>query len=159
MGALAVIPAVLFLLVVTNDLHQLTFVFSSGVPGKPDNYSYSHGLVYFCCLGWMVICMFFSLILLLKKSRVPSSRKKRLTPFVIGCATVLYGILYLLGLPAVRWWFGDMNVMFCLLYAVIYESCIRCRMIQSNTCYVELFEATTLAACIADINGNIVICS
>lgn len=99
----------------------------------------------------------FSLILLLKKSRVPSGRKKRLTPFVIGCATVLYGILYLLGLPAVRWWFGDMNVMFCLLYAVIYESCIRCRMIQSNTGYVELFEATTLAACIADINGNIVI--
>ena len=156
-GALAIIPAVLFLLVITNDLHQQAFAFSSGVPGEPDNYSYSHGPVYFCCLGWMVICMFFSLILLLKKSRVPCSKKKRLAPFVIGCATVLYGILYLLGLPAVRWWFGDMNVMLCLLYAAIYESCIRCRMIQSNTGYVELFKATTLAACIADRNGNIVI--
>jgi len=51
----------------------------------------------------------------------------------------------------------DMNVMFCLLYAAIYESCIHCRMIQSNTGYVELFEATTLAACIADRNGNIVL--
>ena len=50
-----------------------------------------------------------------------------------------------------------MNVMFCLLYAAIYESCIHCRMIQSNTGYVELFEATTLAACIADRNGNIVL--
>ena len=156
-GALAIIPATLFLLVITNDLHQQMFAFSSGVPGEPDNYSYSHGPVYFCCLGWMVICMFFSLILLLKKSRVPSSPKKKLTPFVIGCATVLYGILYMSGLPAVRWLLGDMNVMFCLLYAAIYESCIRCRMIQSNTGYVELFEATTLAACIADRNGNIVI--
>ena len=156
-GALAVIPAVLFLLVITNDLHQQAFAFSSGVPGGPDNYSYSHGPVYFCCLGWMVICMLFSLILLLKKSRVPSSPKKKLAPFVIGCATVLYGILYLSGLPAVRWWFGDMNVMFCLLYAAIYESCIRCRMIQSNTGYVELFEATTLAACVADRNGEIVL--
>ena len=155
-GALAIIPAVLFLLVITNDLHQQAFTFSSGVPGEPDNYGYSHGPVYFCCLGWMVACMFFSLILLLKKSRIPSSKKKKLTPFVIGCATVLYGILYLSGLPAVRWWLGDMNVMFCLLYAAIYESCIRCRMIQSNTGYVELFEATTLAACIADRNGNIV---
>ena len=153
-GALAIIPAVLFLLVITNDLHQQMFAFSSGVPGEPDNYSY--GPVYFCYLGWTVTCMFFSLILLLKKSRVPCSKKKRLAPFVIGCATVLYGILYLLGLPAVRWWFGDMNVMFCLLYAAIYESCIRCRMIQSNTGYVELFEATTLAACIADRTGNIV---
>lgn len=156
-GALAIIPVVLFLLVITNDLHQQMFAFSSGVPGEPDNYSYSHGPVYFCCLGWMVTCMFFSLILLLKKCRVPYSKKKRLAPFVIGCATVLYGILYLLGLPAVRWWFGDMNVMFCLLYAAICESCIRCRMIQSNTSYLELFEATTLAACIADRNGNIVL--
>lgn len=153
-GALAVVPAVLFLLVITNDLHQQMFAFSSGVP---DNYDYSHGIFYFCSLGWMVACMIFSLVLLLKKSRVPCSKKKRLAPFVIGCATVLYGILYLLGLPAVRWWFGDMNVMFCLLYAAIYESCIRCRMIQSNTGYVELFEATTLAACIADRTGNIVL--
>lgn len=84
-------------------------------------------------------------------------QKKKIIPFVIGCATVIYGILYLSGLPAVRRWFGDMNVMFCLLYAAIYESCIRCRMIQSNTGYVELFEATTLAACIADRNGNIVL--
>ena len=156
-GALAIIPAVLFLLVITNDLHQQMFAFSSGVPGEPDNYSYSYGPVYFCYLGWTVTCMFFSLILLLKKSRVPCSKKKRLAPFVIGCATVLYGILYLLGLPAVRRWFGDMNVMFCLLYAAIYESCIRCRMIPSNTGYVELFEATTLAACIADRSGNIVL--
>lgn len=156
-GALAIIPSMLFLLVITNDLHQQMFAFSSGVPGEPDNSSYTHGPVYFCCLGWMVICLFFSLILLLKKSRVPCVKKKKIIPFVIGCATVIYGILYLLGLPAVRWWFGDMNVMFCLLYAAIYESCIRCRMIQSNTGYVELFEATTLAACIADRNGNIVL--
>ena len=156
-GALAIIPAVLFLLVITNDLHQQMFAFSSGVPGEPDNYSYSYGPVYFCYLSWTVTCMFFSLILLLKKSRIPGSKKKRLAPFVIGCATVLYGILYLSGLPAVRWWFGDMNVMFCLLFAAIYESCIRCRMIQSNTGYVELFEATTLAACIADSSGNIVL--
>ena len=153
-GALAIIPAVLFLLVITNDLHQQMFAFNSGVP---DNNGYSHGIFYFCSMGWMVACMIFSLVLLLKKSRVPCSKEKRIAPFVIGCATVLYGILYLLGLPAVRWWFGDMNVMFCLLYAAIYESCIRCRMIQSNTGYVELFEATTLAACIADRAGNIVL--
>ena len=154
-GALAIIPAVLFLLVITNDLHQQMFAFSSGVPGEPDNYSYSYGPVYFCYLGWTVTCMFFSLILLLKKSRVPCSKKKRLAPFVIGCATVLYGILYLSGLPAVRWWLGDMNVTFCLLYAAIYESCIRCRMIQSNTGYVELFEATTLARTAAETSFSV----
>ena len=156
-GTLALIPATLFLLVITNDLHQQVFAFRSGVPGRPDNYSYSHRILYFVCLGWMVACVIFSLIRLLKKSRVPGGGKKKLAPFVVSCVMILYGLLYLSGLPAVRWWFGDMNVMFCLLYAVIYESCIRCRMIQSNTGYVELFEATTLAACIADCNENIVL--
>lgn len=155
--ALAAIPAILFSLVITNDLHQQMFAFNSGIPGRPDNYSYHHRYLYFICLGWMVGCMIFSLIRLLKKSRIKNGGKKTLMPFIIGCITILYGILYLTGLSAVRWWFGDMNVMFCLLYAAIYEGCIRCRMIQSNTGYVELFEAATLAAVIMDRSGNAVI--
>lgn len=156
-GMLSIIPAVLFLLVITNDLHQQVFAFKSGVPGLPVSGTYSYRPLYFICLGWMVVCMAFSLVCLFRKSRIPSGEGKRIMPFVLGCAMLLYGILYLSGIPAVRWWFGDMNVMFCLLYAAIYESCIRCRMIPSNTGYVELFEATTLAACIADRSGRIVL--
>ena len=154
---LSIVPAVLFLLVITNDLHQQVFAFKSGVPGLPVSGTYSYRPLYFICLGWMVGCMAFSLVCLFRKIRIPSGERKRITPFVLGCATLLYGILYRSGIPAVRWWFGDMNVMFCLLYAAIYESCIRCRMIPSNTGYVELFEATTLAACIADRSGRIVL--
>ena len=156
-GMLSIIPAALFLLVITNDLHQQVFAFKSGVPGLPVSGTYSYRPLYFICLGWMVVCMAFSLACLFRKSRIPSGEGKRITPFVLGCAMLLYGILYLSGIPAVRWWFGDMNVMFCLLYAAIYESCIRCRMIPSNTGYVELFEASTLAACIADRSGRIVL--
>lgn len=156
-GMLSIIPAVLFLLVITNDLHQQVFAFKSGVPGLPVSDTYSYRPLYFICLGWMVVCMAFSLVCLFRKSRIPSGEGKRITPFVLGCAMLLYSILYLSGIPAVRWWFGDMNVMFCLLYAAIYESCIRCRMIPSNTGYVELFEASTLAACIADRSGRIVL--
>ena len=154
---LAIVPAVLFLFVITNDLHQQVFAFQGGLAGKPDSGAFTHRPLYFACLGWMVACMSFSLVRLFQKSRVPGSGRKRLLPFLFGCAAVLYGLLYLSGLPAVRWWLGDMNVTFCLLYAAIYESCIRCRLIQSNTGYVELFEATTLAACIADQNGRIVL--
>ena len=156
-GMLSIIPAALFLLVITNDLHQQVFAFKSGVPGLPVSGTYSYRPLYFICLGWMVVCMAFSLVCLFRKSRIPNGEGKRITPFVLGCAMLLYSILYLSGIPAVRWWFGDMNVMFCLLYAAIYESCIRCRMIPSNTGYVELFEATTLAACIADRSGRIVL--
>ena len=156
-GMLSIIPAALFLLVITNDLHQQVFAFKSGVPGLPVSGTYSYRPLYFICLGWMVVCMAFSLVCLFRKSRIPSGEGKRITPFVLGCAMLLYSILYLSGIPAVRWWFGDMNVMFCLLYAAIYESCIRCRMIPSNTGYVELFEASPLAAWSADRSGRIVL--
>ena len=153
-ATLVIFPTVLFLFVITNDLHQQVFAFQGGVL---DSGVYTHRSLYFACLGWMVACMSFSLVRFFQKSRMPGGGRKRLLPFVLGCAMVLYGLLYLSGLPAVRWWLGDMNVMFCLLYAAIYESCIQCRLIQSNTGYVALFEATTLAACIADQNGQIVL--
>lgn len=152
---LSLIPAALFLAVITNDLHQQVFVFESGIPGVPDNKVFFHRPVYFVILVWVVGCVCFSIVQLLKKTRLPSIGKRRMMPFVLSCVMLLYGVLYLLGFQVVRDVFGDMNVMFCLFYAAIYESCIHCRMIQSNTGYVELYEATTLASCIADQNGHI----
>ena len=154
---LSLIPAALFLAVITNDLHQQVFVFESGIPGVPDNKVFFHRPVYFVILVWVVGCVCFSIVQLLKKTRLPSIGKRRMMPFVLSCVMLLYGVLYLLGFQVVRDVFGDMNVMFCLFYAAIYESCIYCRMIQSNTGYVELYEATTLASCIADQNGHILL--
>ena len=48
---LAVIPAVLFALVLTNDFHQLVFAFDSGIPGRPDNDSFAHRPLYFVCFA------------------------------------------------------------------------------------------------------------
>ena len=154
---LSLIPAALFLAVITNDLHQQVFVFESGIPGVPDNKVFFHRPVYFVILVWVVGCVCFSIVQLLKKTRLPSIGKRRMMPFVLSCVMLLYGVLYLLGFQVVRDVFGDMNVMFCLFYAAIYESCIHCRMIQSNTGYVELYEATTLASCIADQNDHILL--
>lgn len=154
---LSLIPAALFLAVITNDLHQQVFVFESGIPGVPDNKVVFHRPVYFVILVWIVGCVCFSIVQLLKKNRLPSIGKRRMMPFVLSCVMLLYGVLYLLGFQVVRDVFGDMNVMFCLFYVAIYESCIHCRMIQSNTGYVELYEATTLASCIADQNGHILL--
>lgn len=91
---LAIIPAVLFLLVITNDLHQWAFAFKDGVPGRPVSSAFTHRLLYFVCLVWMVACITFSLVRLFRKSRIPGGAQKRLTPFVLGCVTLLYGLLY-----------------------------------------------------------------
>ena len=124
--------------------------------GRPDNYGYSHGPFYFSAwAGWLRAC-FFPCPPFEEKPR-PQRQQKKDQAVCDSLHNGFVWALYLSGLPAIRRWLGDMNVTFCLLYAAIYESCIRCRMIQSNTGYVELFEATTLAACIADRSGNIVL--
>ena len=43
-GMLLIVPAVLFLLVITNDLHQQVFAFKSGVPGLPLSGTYFAGV-------------------------------------------------------------------------------------------------------------------
>ena len=101
--AMAIIPTLLFAAVMTNDLHQQMFAFGGGSPEFSGEYSYRP--LYFVCLGWMIACMAFSLVRLFKKSRVAGG-KKRMVPLIMGCVAVLYSVLYLSGIPAVRWWLG-----------------------------------------------------
>lgn len=58
-GMLAIIPSVLFLFVITNDLHQLAFAFN-GAPSNPSN-GFTHQPIYYACLVWIVGCMTFTL--------------------------------------------------------------------------------------------------
>ena len=102
---LTIIPALLFLCVITNDLHQKVFTFKSGIPGNPGNGPYYHNVLYFFCLAWMVGCMIFTVVHIFKNSRVSNVGKRRGMPFVFCCVTILYGVLYLIGIPQVRYVF------------------------------------------------------
>lgn len=99
--------------VITNDLHQQVFVFESGIPGVPDNKVFFHRPVYFVILVWVVGCVCFSIVQLLKKTRLPSIGKRRMMPFVLSCVMLLYGVLYLLGFQVVRdcFWRYECNVL------------------------------------------------
>ncbi len=58
-GMLSIIPAALFLLVITNDLHQQVFAFKSGVPGLPVSGTYSYRpLILSALAGWWSVWLF-----------------------------------------------------------------------------------------------------
>ena len=63
--------ALLFLLVITNDLHQLVFIFPSGVFSDSD-YSYNAG--YYDILAWEAFCAVGSLCIIFSKCRIPYSK-------------------------------------------------------------------------------------
>ena len=55
----------------------------------------------------------------------------------------------------IRLFLGDLTTVSCLLIALIFESCIQCGLIRSNSHYAELFRASSIAAQITDRDLNV----
>lgn len=140
--------ALFFLLVMTNDFHQLVFVFPEDAAVWTDDYRY--GVLYPFVIGWELCCALTALVIMLVKCRVPGSRKVLLLPFVPVILAVVYGLMYIFCMPVLKPLAGDITVVFCLLFAAAFESCIQCGLIQSNTGYDELFLVSRLGAQITD---------
>ncbi|MGN0577180.1 MAG: histidine kinase N-terminal 7TM domain-containing protein [Ruminiclostridium sp.] len=140
--------AAIFLLVLTNDLHQLAFVFPENAAVWGNEYRYS--AVYFLAIGWLSLCALAAISIILIKCRIPGSRRFFLLPFVPVILALIYGVLYIFRVPWLKHIAGDMTVVFCLLITAVLESCIACGLIQSNTGYDELFMVSRLGAQITD---------
>ena len=149
------IPAtMLLLLVLTNDLHQLVFVFPADAVVWINDYSYAAG--YFMAVGWMILCTVTALVIMMIKCRIPHSRTVLMLPFVPVMMALIYGVCLFFRFTWLRVIAGDMTVVFCLFIAAILECCITCGLIQSNTGYEELFMVSRLGAQIA--NQENVVC-
>lgn len=139
--------ALLFLLVLTNDLHQLVFFFPTGVLSTRE---YDYGIGYYVVLAWMVLCASAALVIILAKCRIPQSRRYLWLPVVPFALALGYCAAYIKGVYWVWLLAGDLTVSMCLIITAIFESCIQCSLIQSNTHYAELFHASTIGALITD---------
>lgn len=139
--------ALLFLLVLTNDLHQFVFFFPNGVLSTRE---YDYGIGYYVVLAWMVLCAAAALVIILAKCRIPQSRRYLWLPVVPFALALGYCAAYIKGVYWVWLLAGDLTVSMCLIITAIFESCIQCSLIQSNTHYAELFHTSTIGALITD---------
>ena len=141
--------ALLLLQVLTNDLHQLVLVFPTDAAAWLDT-DHGYGVGNFIVMGWIARGMVTAIITMLLKCRIPLTKITLRLPFVPVALAALYSVLYISRIPWIELLAGDMTVVQCLLLAVGIESCIRCGLIQSNTGYRALFEASTIRAEITD---------
>lgn len=149
--------ALLFLLVLTNDLHRLVFVFPADATVWGDDYSY--GIGYYFALVWIILCAVTAIITMICKCRIPRSRKFFALPFIPCLLTLVYGALYSLRISWVRTLAGDVTVVYCLMFAAVLESCIACGLIPSNTGYEKLFSVSRLGAQITDSKNAVCLSS
>ena len=139
------IPAFAILIgVFTNDLHGLAFSFPAGIECFDDTYGY--GPIYFAGMAWFVLGGIYTVVMLLKKSRVPGSKRLQKMPAMIMGGAVIFWVLYCLGIFRGC----DLTVVDCLIISLLLESAIRTGLIASNTDYQKMFHASTVAAQITD---------
>ncbi len=158
-AALLYIPTLfLFLLVITNDLHEFVFTFPADAAVRTDN-DYSYGVGYYIVNAWMLFCALSMLYVMSKKRRIAKSKKLIFIPCIPIIALLLYLIFYSSGAPWLRFILGDVTAVICLMYAATLELCIQFGFVQANTNYMELFCASTAGAQITDKDYHVLLSS
>lgn len=140
------VTLLMFLLVLTNNLHQFVFVFAPDT-FRPDQ-DYSYGFGFYFVIGWEVMLSLAAFAVMVKRCRVRTF--KTATPLICMGISFLYALLYALGFSWLRVIAQDLTVVQCCLFTLTFECCIRCKLIQCNTGYGDLFEASTLGVQIVD---------
>lgn len=150
------IPTVLcFLLVMTNDLHQMIFRFPADSAVWTDD-RYEYGLFYWVMVCWEVFCALIMLVTLFIRCRIPEKTRFLVPPLIPVGLMLIYVALYVLGIPALRVIAGDMSIACSLLYIAVLESLIRCRLIPTNSQYDTMFSALVhISAKITDQDYNV----
>lgn len=140
------IPAVLLVLsVFTNDLHQLVFSFPNGIEYGESDYNYQ--ALYYITMAWFVLLGIYFVVMLIKKSRVPSSKSFQKLPAVILGISIIFWVLYCMQIVS-----GDLAAIDCIMIISLLESAIQSGLIPSNTSYNELFRSSMVSAQIVDTN-------
>lgn len=140
------IPAVLLVLsVFTNDLHQSVFSFPNGIEYGESDYNYQ--VLYFITMAWFILLGIYFVVMLIKKSRVPSSKSFQKLPAVILGISIIFWVLYCMQIVG-----GDLAAIDCIMIISLLESAIQSGLIPSNTSYKELFCSSTVSAQIVDTN-------
>ncbi len=143
------IPALFIIIsVLTNDLHNLVFSFPNGIINFDSDYSYE--ILYWFAMAWYICLGLAFVFLLLKKSRLPGSKKIQKIPLIVMVAAITFWLLYTFGIIN-----GDLTVIDCLFIFVLLETSLQTRLIPTNTRYKELFEKTTVPVVIVDDDFNV----
>lgn len=135
----------LVLTVLTNDLHQMVFSFPSEYSVWTDVH-YDYGPMYWVIVLWIGVNALFAFAIILRKCRIPHSKKLLWLPLIPFSLMIAYGILCVTVWDVIKLFVGDITAVYCVLIALLFESCIQCGLIQSNTGYEDLFMVNKLGA-------------
>ena len=131
--------AVLIICVFTNDLHQQVFRFYLKPPYSDNSYGY--GFIFLIIQIWIIFCLSAMDVILVRRSKT-SGKKRFWLPVIPGIVLWGWNIGNILRLPFLSAIAGDLTAICCLCIAAIFQGCILCGLIPTNSRYFELFQST-----------------
>ena len=137
---------VLIVGILTNDLHQWAFRFHLGYEIGWNVYQRS--FLYYAAVVWIFSCIALMIWQLLRRCRIPGTKKMIWLPMAMLGIGVLYTLLYLV--DSKIFGFIEMTAALCFTVVAIWESCIKTGLVQSNTHYDELLKYSSLGVAVVD---------
>lgn len=90
---------ILFLLVLTNDIHNFAFKFEENMVMWSSNYKY--GVVYFCCFAWIFTNFIFGIINIISTDKIYGKKYKIIFLGTLLILALSYSICYALKIPII----------------------------------------------------------
>jgi hypothetical protein len=141
------VPSILMIaLILTNDLHQWAFRFHMGYESGWS--IYKHGILYYIATLWIFICIAMMITVILRRCRIPGTKKMIWLPVGLLGVAVLYTVLYVV--DSDLFGFIEMTAALCFIVVAIWESSIKTGLIQSNSHYDELLKCSGLGVAVVD---------
>lgn len=142
------IPSLLLIVgILTNDLHQWAFRFHLGYELGWD--VYERGPLYYTAVVWIFGCIALMIAEIIRRCRLPGTRKTIWLPIAMLGLGVLYSLLYAVNTELFS--FIEMTAALCLTVVGIWESSIKTNLIPSNSNYEELLKYSGLGVTVADL--------
>lgn len=146
--------ALLLLLVLTNDIHQLAFRFLRE-PAFWGDTDFIRGPVYYLVYAWMSVLFLTILVIAFLRCAVPANRKRIWIPAVPLLIGAVYTLGVILGPEQIVTGFLTVPEMGCFLFASFIESLICVHLFPSNDRYGEFFRRSSIGAGIMDMHGQV----
>ncbi len=147
------ISLLLFMLVLTNDFHELVFIFPEGSTGShPSGYKYNFG--YFIIYAFIFLEILTTIVLFYTFSNKKTTIKQKILPSVVILLVLVYSILYVvIDIPVP--YLSDMTLVYTILGTVLVYISLKCGLVKNSGAYFEFFETCNVPLAIENEKQDI----
>lgn len=140
-------------LVLTNDFHELVFIFPEGSVGAhTSDYKYNFG--YFIIYAFIFFEILTTIVLFYVFSSKKTTIKQKIFPSLIILLVLAYSIVYVTCDIAIPY-LSDMTLVYTILGTLLVYVALKCGLVKNSGAYFEFFDTCNVPLAIVDEKQDI----